>query len=79
LNHKGRANILLREWISNNYNYVVNDIKADYLNSNYQTKNEDEFTTFEVLITNYVPCVTNVCRQLSLIPIDRKYNEIYRQ
>jgi len=78
LNHRGKANILLRKWISNNYNYVVNDIKVDYSNSNYQTKNKDKFTTFEVLITNYVPQITNICQQLFLIPTDRKYNEIYR-
>jgi DNA adenine methylase len=54
IKHKGKTNNLLKNWISNNSNYVVNHINMNYSNSNYQTKNMDKFTTFEVLITNYI-------------------------
>jgi len=66
LKHKGKTNSLLKKWISDS-NYVLNGIKVDYSNSNYQIKNRGKFKTVEVLITNYVPKITNIYKQLSLL------------
>lgn len=65
LKHRGKTNSLLKEWISDS-NYVLNNIKVDYSNSNYQIK-RDNLTTIEVLITNYIPKTINMCEQLSLL------------
>jgi DNA adenine methylase Dam len=50
LEHKGNNNELLYEW-SKDYNII--DLNKDYINCNYQAKNNDKFPTREVLITNY--------------------------
>jgi len=65
LKHRGKTNSLLKKWISDS-NYVLNNIKVDYSNSNYQIK-RDNLTTIEVLITNYIPKTINMCEQLSLL------------
>ena len=54
IEHKGKENTLLREWIDKN-SYQVNYLDKNYANSNYQTKNRDKRATKEVLITNYKP------------------------
>lgn len=51
LNHKGKVNSILCEWINDN-DYNLNQIQMDYSNSNYQVKGKDSGTQ-EVLITNY--------------------------
>lgn len=50
--HKGRANLILNNWIKE-HGYVINDIRKDYSNSSYHTGNRDKTSTREVLITNY--------------------------
>ena len=54
IEHKGKENILLKEWISKN-GYQINYLDKNYANSNYQTKNRDKKASVEVLITNYKP------------------------
>jgi DNA adenine methylase len=54
IEHKGKENILLKEWINQN-NYHVNYLDKNYANSNYQTKIRDKNASIEVLITNYTP------------------------
>jgi len=54
IEHKGKDNSLLKEWIEKN-SYYINYIYNNYSNSNYQTKNRDRNSTIEVLITNYIP------------------------
>jgi len=79
LRHKGKINTLLEKWVSGNSDYIVHNIKTDYSNSNYQTKDRDRLSTCEVLITNYTPTDTNAYEQLPLFQHQRDYNEIYRQ
>ncbi|MCL2505325.1 MAG: DNA adenine methylase [Alphaproteobacteria bacterium] len=55
LEHKGKKNDLLEQWLRANSNYIVNDIAMNYSNSNYQTKIRNKQATKEVLITNYMP------------------------
>ncbi len=51
---KGKKNDILAKWVNkNNEIYKVNYLNYDYKNSNYQTKNREENSTEEVLITNY--------------------------
>ncbi len=64
IEHKGKENTLLREWIDKN-SYQVNYLDKNYANSNYQTKNRDKRATKEVLITNYKPSK----RELSLFDL----------
>lgn len=52
IEHKGKKNEILNEWIKNNDNYVTNYLNMHYTNSNYQTKNKK---STEVFITNYKP------------------------
>ncbi len=54
LEHKGKTNYLLLEWIDK-HNFTINYIKKNYANSNYQTKNRQKNASVEVLITNYKP------------------------
>jgi DNA adenine methylase len=54
LEHKGKSNDLLKQWIKKN-NYITNYIHADYSNSNYQTIHKEKNSSVEVLITNYAP------------------------
>ncbi len=51
LEHKGKTNIILKEWIKNNADYKANFISSNYNNSNYQTSKNQK--SVEVLITNY--------------------------
>lgn len=55
LEHKGKSNKILKNWIESNNSYVVNYIDFNYSNSNYQTLDRDKRSTVEVLITNYLP------------------------
>ncbi|MCA6084996.1 DNA adenine methylase [Candidatus Endomicrobiellum agilis] len=80
IQHKNKTNTLLKKWVVGNSSYFINSIKMNYSNSNYQIKNRNKLTTIEVLVTNYVPQITNIFhQQLSLIPLKREYNEIYWQ
>lgn len=54
IEHKGKTNYLLVDWINEN-GFVINYIKKNYANSNYQTKNREKNGSIEVLITNYEP------------------------
>ena len=49
--HKGRTNELLREWIESN-GFIMHVLSMNYNNSNYQATNKEE-KTLEVLVTNY--------------------------
>jgi len=55
LEHKGKSNDILKNWIKNNSNYRVNYLDFNYANSNYQTIVRDKKASIEVLITNYEP------------------------
>jgi len=54
IEHKGKENILLKEWINKN-NYKIYYLDKNYANSNYQLKIRDKKATLEVLIINYTP------------------------
>jgi DNA adenine methylase len=54
IEHKGKENYLLKEWISKN-SYEINYLDKNYANSNYQIKNRDKKASIEVLVTNYEP------------------------
>jgi DNA adenine methylase len=51
--HKGKENKILLDWLENNERYFVYNIKKNYSNASYNTKNRDASSTKEVLITNY--------------------------
>lgn len=53
LEHKGKDNILLKEWLNKNPQYKVHSISHNYSNSNYHTKDRNKYSTKEVLISNY--------------------------
>ena len=53
LEHKGKSNDLLKNWIDKNKDYRINHIDVDYSNSNYQTMVRTKNASVEVLITNY--------------------------
>ncbi len=55
IEHKGKTNEFLTNWLEKNKNYKVNYININYSNSSYQTKNRDKNGSVEVLITNYEP------------------------
>ena len=55
IEHKGKTNQFLTNWLEKNKNYKVNYININYSNSSYQTKNRDKNGSVEVLITNYEP------------------------
>jgi DNA adenine methylase len=54
LEHKGKENDALKNWLNKNRYLKINYIHADYSNCNYQT-NRKKKTSIEVLITNYEP------------------------
>ena len=54
LNHKGKENLILKNWIKEN-NYFISYISKNYANSNYHTIDRNKNSTVEVLITNYTP------------------------
>ncbi len=53
--HKGKQNMILKEWLDQNKSYIIYHIDSNYSNSNYQTIIRDKNSTKEVLITNYAP------------------------
>ena len=55
LEHKGKSNNILKEWLKTKHNYKVNYLNFHYSNSNYQTIIKDKNSSIEVLITNYIP------------------------
>ncbi|MBX3163122.1 MAG: DNA adenine methylase [Bacteroidetes bacterium] len=55
LEHKGKSNSILKNWLAQKPNYKVNFINYNYSNSNYQTIVRDKNASVEVLITNYEP------------------------
>jgi DNA adenine methylase len=52
LEHKGRSNFTLENWI-NSKGYYVNFVNSDYSNSNYQSSKNANKNSLEVLVTNY--------------------------
>ena len=54
LEHKGKENLILKNWVKEN-KYFVSYISKDYSNSNYHTIDRNKNSTVEVLITNYNP------------------------
>lgn len=60
IEHKGKENCLLKDWLSKNRAYTLRYLNKDYSNSNYQTKDRDKKASVEVLITNYkLPKIQN--------------------
>lgn len=55
LEHKGKENEILQNWVHKNDFLKVNYIQTNYANSNYQTLVRDKEASVEVLITNYEP------------------------
>ena len=55
LDHKGKSNDILKEWLARNSNYNVNHLNFHYSNSSYNTMDRDKKSSTEVLITNYSP------------------------
>ena len=53
IEHKGKSNDILKEWLKSNPSYNINYLNNHYSNSNYHTKNRDKNSSIEVLITNY--------------------------
>lgn len=53
LEHKGKGNDILKNWLNENNFLKINYLRADYSNANYQTLVRDKNTSVEVLITNY--------------------------
>lgn len=56
IEHKGKENLILKDWINKN-NHYVSYLSKNYSNSNYHTIDRNQNATVEVLITNYVPNV----------------------
>lgn len=52
LEHEGKENTLLKNWLSNR-NYNIININSNYKNSNYQKQDKKNSGSIEVLITNY--------------------------
>ncbi len=55
LEHKGKKNDILNDWLSKNDYLCIQFIKNHYANANYQTLVRDKDASKEVLITNYTP------------------------
>lgn len=55
LEHKGKSNDILKNWVANHPNYVINFLDFNYSNSSYQTLDRDKKASIEVLVTNYEP------------------------
>ncbi|HRK26127.1 MAG TPA: DNA adenine methylase [Chitinophagales bacterium] len=53
LEHKGKENDILQNWLNKNNYLKVNYLQSDYSNSNYQTMVREKNASVEVLITNY--------------------------
>ncbi len=72
IEHKGKSNEILKDWLKENSKYVINYVDYDYSNSNYQTIVKDKNSSVEVLITNYKPIPP--IKELSLFDsLDAKY------
>ena len=56
IEHKGKENLILKDWITRN-NYYVSYIAKNYSNSNYHTIDRNPNATVEVLVSNYIPQV----------------------
>ena len=56
IEHKGKENLILKDWIDKN-KYYVSYLSKNYSNSNYHTIDRNPNATIEVLVTNYVPNV----------------------
>lgn len=52
LEHKGKTNLLLKEWIAEN-KYNTYYLNHSYKNSSYNTRNKGVFNSKEILVTNY--------------------------
>jgi DNA adenine methylase len=74
LNHKGKSNDLLKDWLQAKKTYKVNYLDKNYANSNYRTIIRDKCASTEVLITNYDPTLEH-----KWIIQTQKHNEIYRK
>ena len=55
LEHKGKSNDLLKNWLAKQPHLQVHYLEKDYANANYQTLVRDKNASVEVLITNYKP------------------------
>jgi DNA adenine methylase len=55
LEHKGKRNEILQNWINKNNYLKVSYLNADYSNSNYHILVKEKNASVEVLITNYEP------------------------
>ncbi len=53
IEHKGKSNDILKEWIAQNSKLKVHFLDINYSNSNYQTIDRDKNASVEILITNY--------------------------
>ena len=52
LEHKGRENILLKEWLGKNKKYKKHQVSSNYKNSSYRNSKTKDFKSMEVFITN---------------------------
>lgn len=66
LEHKGKRNDLLYDWIKKSPQYHVIHLDYNYSNSNYQTLNRTTTSSTEVLITNYNPEVKSSIRFIKI-------------
>lgn len=57
IEHKGKENLILKDWITRN-NYYVSYFAKNYSNSNYHTIDRNPNASIEVLVTNYVPQIS---------------------
>ena len=64
IEHKGKSNEILKNWINEN-NYYVSYLVKNYTNSNYHTSDRNPNSTKEVLITNYDPAKIKENRKLA--------------
>ncbi|MCL2650713.1 MAG: Dam family site-specific DNA-(adenine-N6)-methyltransferase [Candidatus Azobacteroides sp.] len=55
LEHKGKENRILKNWVDNHANYKINYLNSNYSNSSYHTTIRNKNASIEVLITNYEP------------------------
>lgn len=53
IEHKGKKNNILLDWLEDNPNFIIHRIDNDFSNSNYHTLDKEKNTSTEVLITNY--------------------------
>jgi len=75
LEHKGKSNSILKEWLKSNPKYKTNYLKFNYSNSNYQTLVRDKDASVEVLITNYMP--NNTTKTISSLFDDLEFKNTW--